>query len=65
MAVTPKLVAAVSGAIQAYLLEEEALVAAARPWPAAPPAPPPNLWGLSGRQAGMQLRLLAQRRSLR
>ncbi len=64
MPVTPQILAAVSGAVQAYLLEEEALLAAAPArWP--PPAPPPNLWGLAGRQQTMQLRVLAQRRSLK
>jgi len=64
--IRPQILAAISGALQAYLQEEEALVAAAAvpaglPWP----APPANLWGISGRQGAMQMRALAQRRSLR
>lgn len=64
MAIKPQVLAAISGAIQAYLLEEEALQVAAVT-KAPPPPPPPNLWGLAGRQGAMQLRLLMQRRSLR
>jgi hypothetical protein len=63
--IQPQILAAISGAIEAYLSGEEAmmLTAAAARAPAA--GPPPNLWGLSGRQMSMQLRLLAQRRSLK
>ncbi len=60
----PSVLAAISGAIQEYLLAEEAAVAALAA-AAAPPAPPPNVWGLAGRQAAMQWRLLVQRRALR
>jgi hypothetical protein len=64
--VNPQLLAAISGAIQAYIQAEEALLAAAA-LPAGPalPAPPANLWGVSGRQWTMQTRQLLQRRSLR
>ncbi|MDI6853971.1 MAG: hypothetical protein QME75_10275 [Deltaproteobacteria bacterium] len=65
--VKPQIVAAISGAIQAYMQDEEACLAAAQMAQMAPRAagPPPNLWGLSGRQAAMQIRQLMQRRSLR
>lgn len=65
--VKPQILAAISAAIQAYLLEEEACLAGAQVAQMAPRAagPPPNLWGLSGRQAAMQMRQLMQRRSLR
>ena len=64
--VKPQLLAAISGAIQAYIHEEEALLAAAAvPAGASLPAPPANLWGISGRQWTMQTRQLLQRRSLR
>ncbi len=62
--ITPQTLAAISGALAAYLADEEALEAAAAA-PAPAPGPPVNLWALSGRQAAMQLRLLIQRRSLR
>jgi hypothetical protein len=64
--VKPQLLAAISGAIGAYLQEEEAILAAALA-PAGParPAPPANLWGSSGRQWTMTTRQLLQRRSLR
>lgn len=64
---SPKLLAAMSGAIQAYIQDEEAVVMAAAQMAAAapPPAPPANLWGISGRQWTMQTRQLIQRRSLR
>ena len=66
MAIKPQLLAAISGAVQAYIQEEEALLTAAMV-PAGPalPAPPANLWGISGRQWTMQTRQLLQRRSLR
>jgi hypothetical protein len=64
--IKPQILAAISGALTAYLAQEEAGQAAAAGMLAAgPPAPPVNLWALAGRQAAMQLRLLAQRRSLR
>ena len=65
--IKPPILAAISAALQEYLLAEEACLAAAPGAPMAPgPAgPPPNLWGLSGRQAAMQMRQLMQRRSLR
>jgi hypothetical protein len=62
--VKPQILAAISGALAAYLEQEEAGQAAAGMMAAAP-APPVNLWGMSGRQAAMQLRQLMQRRSLR
>ncbi|MBW1992404.1 MAG: hypothetical protein JRI59_09880 [Deltaproteobacteria bacterium] len=63
----PEIMAAISAAIQEYLLEEEAIMAAAAAPPVGPPAAVtfPNLWGLSGRQAAMQMRQLVQRRSFR
>ncbi len=65
MLLKPQIIAAISTAIQEYFMEEEALATAmAAPIPVAV-GPPPNLWGLAGRQAAMQLRLLMQRRSLR
>jgi hypothetical protein len=62
-AINPKILAAISGAIAAYIADEEACQFAAVG--AAAPAPPVNLWALAGRQEAMQLRLLMQRRSLR
>lgn len=64
----PPILAAISGAIGAYLAAEEAAAAAAALPPAlaaAAPGPPLSLWGLAGRQQAMQQRLLMQRRSLR
>jgi hypothetical protein len=58
--------AAISGAMAAYLADEEVHLASAGL--AAAPAvagPPCNLWALAGRQGAMQFRLLLQRRSLR
>jgi hypothetical protein len=63
--IRPQVLAALSGALLAYLQEEEALVAAAAPAGLAAPAPPANLWGASGRQWTMTTRQLLQRRSLR
>jgi hypothetical protein len=65
MPVKPQILAAISGAVQAYLQEEEAWQAAAAVPSGPPPAPPANLWGLSGRQWAMQTRQLMQRRALR
>lgn len=66
MQIKPQILAAISAAIQEYLLEEEACLAAAHVGRmAAPAGPPPNLWGLAGRQTAMQLRQLMQRRSLK
>ena len=62
--IKPQILAAISGAIGAYIADEEACQAAVASTAAAP-GPPLNLWGMSGRQAAMQLRLLMQRRSLR
>ncbi len=64
--IEPQILAAISGAISAYLAEEEACQAMALAAAAAQvPGPPPNLWGLAGRSSAMQLRQLMQRRSLR
>jgi hypothetical protein len=64
--VKPQILAAISGAIHAYIQEEEAYwAAAAVPTGPALPAPPANLWGISSRQWTMQTRQLMQRRSLR
>ena len=65
MSITPHILAAISGAIGAYIADEEACQAAAAGMMAAPAGPPLNLWALAGRQEAMQLRLLMQRRSLR
>lgn len=66
MSIKPQILAAISGAISAYLADEEA---ACQAWAgsagAQAPGPPPNLWGLAGRSEAMQMRLLLQRRSLR
>jgi hypothetical protein len=65
--INPKILAAISGAISAYLADEEAACQAAQLAAAAagPPGPPISLWALAGRSEAMQLRLLMQRRSLR
>ena len=64
--IKPQVLAAISGAISAYLAQEEACQAAAEAGVgAAGPGPALNLWSLAGRQEAMQLRLLMQRRSLR
>ena len=65
MPVKPQILAAISGAISAYLADEEAACQAMALSAAAAPVPPPNLWGLAGRSEAMQLRMLMQRRSLR
>ena len=64
MSIKPQVLAAMSGAIAAYIADEEACQATAG-FAAAAPGPPLNLWALAGRQEAMQLRLLMQRRSLR
>jgi hypothetical protein len=64
MSIKPQVLAAISGAIAAYIADEEACQAAAG-FAAAAPGPPLNLWALAGRSEAMQLRLLMQRRSLR
>jgi hypothetical protein len=63
--VKPQILAAISGAIAAYMADEEAVAAAAAGLAAPAPGPPLNLWALAGRQEAMQLRQLMQRRSLR
>jgi hypothetical protein len=57
--------AAISGAISAYLAEEAACQPAAVALAA--PAPPQTLqpWAIASRSQAMQLRLLMQRRALR
>jgi hypothetical protein len=64
-AIKPQILAVISGALAAYLEQEEAGEVVAAGLAAAPAGPPVNLWALAGRQAAMQLRLLMQRRSLR
>lgn len=64
-AIKPQILAAISGAIAAYIADEEAYQIAALGQAARPAGPPVNLWALAGRQEAMQLRLLMQRRSLR
>jgi len=62
----PQILAAISGAVQAYIQEEEAMLAVTAAPPGQPlPTPPANLWGISGRQWSMQTRQLMQRRSMR
>jgi hypothetical protein len=63
--IKPPILAAISGAIAAYIADEEACQAAAAEFAAPAPGPPLNLWALAGRQEAMQLRQLMQRRSLR
>jgi hypothetical protein len=65
MSMKPQILAAISGAVYAYIQEEECLLAAAAPAGGPGPMPPANLWGISGRQWTMQTRQLLQRRSLR
>jgi len=67
MPIKPQILAAISGAISAYMADEEAAgqAAALTAMAAAAPGPPLSLWALAGRQEAMQLRLLMQRRSLR
>ena len=62
--IKPQILAAISGAMAAYMADEEACQAAAG-LAAAAPGPSLNLWALAGRSQAMQLRLLMQRRSLR
>ncbi len=66
MPIKPQILAAINGAISAYIADEEATCqAAALTAGAYAPGPPLSLWALAGRQEAMQLRLLMQRRSLR
>ncbi len=58
-----KVAAAVGGVMQYLKTEEEALAAAQMAAQAPQPAPALNLWGLSGRQASMQMRSLMQMRA--
>ncbi|MBI9074681.1 MAG: hypothetical protein JEZ02_04645 [Desulfatibacillum sp.] len=54
-----KIAAAIGGVMQYLKTEEEARACA----PQAPQHEKPNLWGLSGRQASMQMRNLMQMRA--
>jgi len=64
--IKPQILAAISGALNAYIQEEEAILAcAALPLGLPLPMPPANLWGISGRQWTMQTRQLMQRRALK
>jgi hypothetical protein len=65
VSIQPQVLAAISGAIAAYMADEEACQMAAAGFAVAAPGPPLNLWALAGRTEAMQLRLLMQRRSLR
>ncbi len=68
MPIKPQILAAISGAISAYIADEEVAsqaAAQAAVMAAAAPGPPLSLWALAGRQEAMQMRLLMQRRSLR
>ena len=66
MTINPKILAAVSGAVAAYIADEEAACQAAQmAAQAGPPAPAVSLWALAGRSEAMQMRLLMQRRSFR
>jgi hypothetical protein len=66
-----QILAAISGAIQYYLADEEAVLQQQQAMSlglagiTGPPGPPVNLWALSGRQEAMQIRSLMQRRSFR
>jgi hypothetical protein len=67
--IKPQILAVISGAIQAYLADEEVLVSQQQALTMAaasgPSGPPVNLWALSGRQDAMHMRHLMQRRSFR
>ncbi len=65
MSIKPQILAAISGALAAYLADEEAVQVAALGMAPRPAGVAVNLWALAGRSQAMQLRLLMQRRSLR
>ncbi len=69
MTIKPQILAAISGAISAYLAAVvaacQAAAVAARAAAAGPPGPPVSLWALAGRSQAMQMRMLMQRRSLK
>jgi hypothetical protein len=69
MATSKNKIIAAMAAVQAYIADEEAfLMAQAAAVPALAvkiPSTVNNIWGLAGRQAGMQMRVLMQRRNLR
>jgi hypothetical protein len=64
MPIKPQVLAAISGAVSAYVADEEAALAASMAQVSLPP-PPPNFWGLAGRQTATQMRMLVQRRSFK
>ncbi len=61
----PQVLAAISAAISSYVADEEAYLAATMAQATMPPTPPPNLWGVAGRQTASQMRMLMQRRSFK
>jgi len=62
-ALPPRLAAVIGASLQAYLEEEQRALVQAAGWDGAGQAmAPTSPWGLSGRQAIMQGRLLMQRR---
>jgi hypothetical protein len=73
MGYDPKSAAAIAAVLQYIITEEEAVamqstMQAAQPqmpWFARPPAPAVKPWGVSGRQAQMQMRNLMQLRAFR
>ncbi len=68
MPIKPQVLAAIGAALATCLADEEAARAAAMtqiPMPPPPPPPPPSVWALAGRQVGMQMRLLIQRRMVK
>ena len=70
---SPKAAAAIAAVLQYIKTQEEAIaiqsaMQAAQPqmpWFAQPPAPAAKAWGVSGRQAQMQMRNLMQLRTFR
>ncbi len=69
MTIKPQILAAITGAVTAYLADEAACMAAAAGPLAAvagvPAGSGASLYALAGRQEAMQMRMLMQRRSLR
>jgi hypothetical protein len=66
MEIDKKMAAALTAVVQYIRSEEEMVVLQSRAMPAEAPAGPPapvKLWGVSGRQAMMQMRNLMQLRS--
>jgi hypothetical protein len=64
MPIKPQVLAAISGAISAYVADEEAWMVSTMAQVSLPP-PPPNFWGMAGRQTATQMRMLVQRRSFK